>query len=150
MARSLETEGSEAAGRRFVWGPDSRLDEKGAALVRRGFLEHDPIALAQVLRGVIGEVSPLIEEPGIAARLTMPILLIAGSRDAGSLESTRRLAARLPRARVEIIEGAGHVVNLAAPAAFNAVVQDFLGEPQSGATGPSTPSSDRRRRRSKG
>ncbi|HEB88782.1 MAG TPA: alpha/beta fold hydrolase, partial [Deltaproteobacteria bacterium] len=46
MAHVLETEGLEAAGERFVWGPGSGLDERGAALVRQGFLEHDPLGLA--------------------------------------------------------------------------------------------------------
>ena len=128
MAQVLETEGLEAAGARFVWGPDSGLDERGAALVRQGFLEHDPLGLAQVLRGVLREVASLSEEPDLGAKIRMPVLLVAGSRDSGSLESTKRLAARLPQARVEIIEGAGHVVNLSAPAAFNRVVSDFLAD----------------------
>ncbi len=126
MAHVLESEGLEAAGARFVWGPGSGLDERGAALVRQGFLEHDPLGLAQVLRGVLGEVASLVDEPDLERKLPMPVLLVAGSRDRGSRESTRRLAARLPRARVEILEGAGHVVNLAAPAAFNRVLDEFL------------------------
>lgn len=126
MARVLESEGGEAAGARFVWGSESGLDERGAALVRQGFLEHDPLGLAQVLRGVLGEISAMIDEPALDRRLAMPVLLIAGSRDKHSLESTELLASRLPNARVEVIEGAGHVVNLSATSEFNEVLGDFL------------------------
>jgi pimeloyl-ACP methyl ester carboxylesterase len=126
MASVLESDGVEVAGARFVWGSESGLDERGAALVRQGFVEHDPLALAQILRGVLGEVSAMLDEPALDERLAMPVLLVAGSRDTGSLEATRRLASRLPHARVELIEGAGHVVNLSATAAFNEILGDFL------------------------
>lgn len=126
MADMLEAEGSEATGARFVWGPDSGLDEQGAHWVKQGFLEHDPHGLAQVLRGVLGEVSSLVEAPDLESRLTMPMLLVAGRRDEGSLRAIQKLAERFPAARLEVIEGAGHVVNLAAPKAFNAVLESFL------------------------
>ncbi len=126
MADMLEAEGSEATGARFVWGPDSGLDEQGANWVKQGFLEHDPMGLAQVLRGVLGEVSSLVEAPDLESRLTMPMLLVAGSRDEGSLRPIQQLAERFPDARLEIVEGAGHVVNLASPKAFNAVLESFL------------------------
>lgn len=126
MADMLEAEGSEATGARFVWGPDSGLDEQGANWVKQGFLEHDPLGLAQVLRGVLGEVSSLVDAPELESRLTMPMLLVAGSRDEGSLRPIQKLAERFPDARLEIIEGAGHVVNLAAPKAFNAALESFL------------------------
>ncbi|MFK7895093.1 MAG: alpha/beta fold hydrolase [Myxococcota bacterium] len=128
MAEMLEREGSEATGARFVWGPESGLDEQGANWVKQGFLEHDPLGLAQVLRGVLGEVSSLVDAPDLEARLTMPLLLIAGSRDEGSLAPIRKLAERFPAAQLEIIEGAGHVVNLAAPKAFNAALESFLSD----------------------
>jgi pimeloyl-ACP methyl ester carboxylesterase len=128
MAQVLESDGAEAAGARFVWGSHSELDARGAALVQQGFLEHDPLALAQVLRGVLGEISEMLDEPELETRLSMPVLLVAGSRDEGSLESTQRLATRLPNARVEVIEGAGHVVNLSAPIAFNEFLASFLSD----------------------
>ena len=43
-----------------------------------------------------------------------------------SLPVSRTLAERLPHAELRVIEGAGHVVNLAAPAAFDAALLGFL------------------------
>ena len=68
----------------------------------------------------------MLDEPALDERLAMPVLLVAGSRDEGSLDATRRLARLLPHARVEVIEGAGHVVNLSATTAFNEILGDFL------------------------
>ena len=126
FADAIEREGIEAAGARYAWGPSSGLDETGARLVRRGFLEHLPQGLAHTLRGLLA-VQPAAEElaPQVA-RLEMPALLIAGGNDRGSLEASRGLAGAMPAARLVVVEGAGHVVNLAAPAEFNAAVEDFL------------------------
>ena len=45
----------------------------------------------------------------------MPVTLIAGARDEKFRAIAERMAASLPRARVEIVEGAGHAVQLERP-----------------------------------
>jgi pimeloyl-ACP methyl ester carboxylesterase len=125
FADAIERDGLEAAGARFAWAPSSGLDPQAAALVRRGFLEHAPHGLAHTLRGVIA-AQPSVEE--LAPRLrtvAQPALVIVGARDRG-LAASRALAGVLPRARLVVVDGAGHVVNLARPAEFNGAVADFL------------------------
>ena len=126
FADAIEREGLEAAGARFVWGPSSGLDPEAARLVRRGFLEHPPYGLAHTLRGVIA-VQPAVDRlaPRLGA-LRVPALVITGARDAMSLGPSRALAVALPQARLVVVEDAGHVVNLARPAAFNRAVEDLL------------------------
>ncbi|HYY05951.1 MAG TPA: alpha/beta hydrolase [Candidatus Limnocylindria bacterium] len=126
FARAIEREGLEAAGARFVWGPASGLDPAAARLVRQGFLEHPPHGLAHTLRGVLA-AQPSIDElaPRLAA-LARPALVIVGARDRMSLAPSRALAAVLPQAKLVVVEGAGHVVNLAQPAAFNRALEEFL------------------------
>jgi pimeloyl-ACP methyl ester carboxylesterase len=101
-----------------------------AGLGRAGAFSGSAQAMASVLESdgveVAGARFVWGSESGLDERLAMPVLLVAGSRDTGSLEATRRLASRLPHARVELIEGAGHVVNLSATAAFNEILGDFL------------------------
>jgi pimeloyl-ACP methyl ester carboxylesterase len=53
-------------------------------------------------------------------------LLLAGALDAASVGASHELATALPRAQVEIIEAAGHVVNLARPREFNTALVAFL------------------------
>jgi pimeloyl-ACP methyl ester carboxylesterase len=125
FAARIERDGLEAAGAELVWGPASGLDAAAAALVRRGFLEHRPHALAHVLRGVIAEQPSVATLAPALAGVTIPTLVIVGARDRLSLEPSRALAAHLPAARLVEIADAGHLVNLARPAEFNAAVAAF-------------------------
>lgn len=128
FADALEREGVEAAGARYVWGPDSGLDPEAARWVRLGFLEHSPVPLAQILRRVIArQPAPASLAPRLAA-LDVPALLIVGADDRVSRAPTEALAEHLPRARLVEIPGAGHVVNLAKPEAFDRAVAAFLDE----------------------
>jgi len=128
FARALDEQGPAAAGERFVWGAGSGLSARDAALVRQGFLEHPPHALAHVLRELIS-AQPAVETlaPGLR-RLALPVLLISGEQDAPSVAASRALAAELPRARLVVVPQAGHVVNLAQPQAFDAALLAFLAE----------------------
>ncbi len=126
FADAIENDGLEAAGERYVWGAESGLDEGGAAFVRQGFLEHPPHALALTLRGVLAVLPEPEEIAGSLARLEIPTLLVAGGADAGSIASHEALAGALPNARSVVVPDAGHVVNLAAPAAFDRAVRAFL------------------------
>jgi 3-oxoadipate enol-lactonase len=128
FAAAIERDGLEAAGARYVWGETSGLDAQGAASVRAGFMEHAPHGIAGLLREAVA-AQPEVEAlaPRLVA-LDLPALVVAGAADRGSLGAARALAAALPRARLEVIEGAGHVVNLARPDAFNRLLLGFLDE----------------------
>jgi pimeloyl-ACP methyl ester carboxylesterase len=128
FAKALDEEGLPAAGERFVWGEGSGLSPRDAALVRQGFLEHRPRALAHVLRELIALQPSVQDMAPQLARLDRPALIVAGEADAPSVATSRTLAAALPRARLAIIPGAGHVVNLQRPEAFNAALLAFLSE----------------------
>jgi len=47
--------------------------------------------------------------------LTVPVLLIVGGLDTKYVDIAQRMAARIPDARVEIVEGAGHACHLEQP-----------------------------------
>jgi pimeloyl-ACP methyl ester carboxylesterase len=127
FADAIEQRGLDEAGAEFVWGERSRFDPKGAAWIRQGFLEHSPQALAHLLREVLASApSPRTFAARLAA-LTLPTCIVAGSEDAESLAPCKELAELLPRAELHVLEGAGHVVNLAKPAEFNALLTAFLG-----------------------
>jgi pimeloyl-ACP methyl ester carboxylesterase len=127
FADAIEADGLEAAGARFVWGEGSGLDPDGARLVRQGFLEHAPLALAHTLRETLARLEPIETLAPRLGALGLPVLLIAGGRDVGSLPASRTLATAVPGAELVVVPNAGHVVNLAAPRAFDAALLDFLG-----------------------
>ena len=126
FADAIERDGVEAAGARFAWGPETSLDPAAARLVRQGFLEHPPHGLAHTLRGVIAAQPSVGELAPRLARVTAPALVVVGGTDRLSLGPSRALADALPDARLVVVEGAGHVVNLADADAFNAAVREFL------------------------
>jgi pimeloyl-ACP methyl ester carboxylesterase len=126
FAAAIEERGLDAAGADFVWGERSRFDPKGAALIRQGFLEHSPQALAHILREVLAtSPSPSTLAPRLR-ELSIPTCVVAGSDDAESLEPCRELARLLPNAELHVLEGAGHVVNLTKPALFNELISTFF------------------------
>jgi pimeloyl-ACP methyl ester carboxylesterase len=126
FAEAIEREGLEAAGARHAWGPESGLDAAAARMVKAGFLEHAPHAIAHTLRGVLA-VQPAVEALGPAlARLDVPALVLVGSEDRVSRRPSGALARALPRARLEIVEGAGHVVNLEARERTSAALRALL------------------------
>jgi pimeloyl-ACP methyl ester carboxylesterase len=126
FAEAIERDGLDAAGARFVWGAQSGLDARGARLVRQGFLEHSPRALAHCLRGVVAQWPDVDEMAGLEA-MTAPLLAIAGAADGGALEASRKLQARLPRTEVVAIPDAGHLVNLEQAVRFNEALLAWLG-----------------------
>jgi pimeloyl-ACP methyl ester carboxylesterase len=54
-----------------------------------------------------------------------PVLILNGEHDKISVREQDRFVAHIPRGRLQVIHGAGHLVNLDQPAAFNAAVRDF-------------------------
>lgn len=128
FAAAIEREGLDAAGARFVWGPESGLDERGAALVRQGFLEHAPHALAHILRGYLAKLPAARERAAQLAGFEVPTLLVAGATDGPCVEAMQALSEALPHATRVVIPDAGHVVNLAQPRAFDAALEKFLAE----------------------
>jgi pimeloyl-ACP methyl ester carboxylesterase len=126
FADAIEREGLEAAGARYAWGPESGLDPGAARLVRAGFLEHAPHAIAYTLRGWLA-VQPGWRAVAEALRpLGLPVLVLVGEHDRVSRGPCEGLAGALPGAELVVVPGAGHVVNLEARDAVNTELGRFL------------------------
>jgi pimeloyl-ACP methyl ester carboxylesterase len=70
---------------------------------------------------------PLEEEPALIARITCPVLLVAGERDMVDFTSAPgKLAEKLPDARTTEIPACGHLPPLEAPDRFRALVIESL------------------------
>ena len=128
FAQEIDQHGVEAAGSRFVWGPESGVAPEMAAQVRAGFLEHTPQGLAGVLRGVMARNPGPADLSEPLARTRLPVLLIEGERDEASRRAAHALAAGNPRVESCVIPDAGHVCNLDQPALFNEALSSFIAE----------------------
>ena len=86
-----------------------------AAAARADRLRNEPEHLAAALRGIgTGAMTPLWDRLG---ELDLPVVVLAGERDAKFVALARRLAAALPRAALSVVPGAGHALALEAPQA---------------------------------
>jgi pimeloyl-ACP methyl ester carboxylesterase len=91
-----------------------------AAAVHTDRMRSTPAGLAAALRGLgTGSLPSLWDRLG---ELTAPVVLIVGERDTKFRAIAGEMAERLPRARLEIVAGAGHAVHLEAPAATAALL----------------------------
>ena len=83
--------------------------------------------LAGSLRGAgQGAMTPL---HGRLASVAAPSLVICGALDPGRARA-ESVAARIPRARLEMVEGVGHTPHLEAPARFREIVLPFITAPE--------------------
>jgi 3-oxoadipate enol-lactonase len=126
FAEAIEREGPEIAGERFVWGARSRIDAEGASAVRRGFLEHDPRALAHLLRHAVARAPAVEEQAARIDLLKIPMVVVSGENDGPGVGAARVLAGAVRDADLFVIPGAGHVVNLAAPDEFLTAIRRTL------------------------
>ena len=67
--------------------------------------------------------------PGDLARISAPVLVLAGEHDLIPAPHTRLIAAGLPRAQLHLFAGAGHGALQEQPEAFNATVEAFFAAP---------------------
>jgi pimeloyl-ACP methyl ester carboxylesterase len=126
FAEAIEAKGLEVAGAEFAWGPRSGFDANTARLVRQGMLEHPPHALAHLLRHVLAEQRSAAELAPQLRELRIPTLVVVGAQDHLSRGPSEVLARSLRGARLVVVPGAGHIVNLAAPRDFHAALGEVL------------------------
>jgi 2-succinyl-6-hydroxy-2,4-cyclohexadiene-1-carboxylate synthase len=93
---------------------------------RAGRLSHDPERLAALLRSAGQGASPAVWER--LGTLRCPVLLTAGEQDRRYATAARRMAEKIPDARVRLIRDAGHAPQLEAPDAFASALREFLDE----------------------
>jgi pimeloyl-ACP methyl ester carboxylesterase len=93
-------------------------------------MQRRAFALQAESAGATEARDPLDENPSLLARLDLPALVAAGEREPFSefRECAETIAASLPRARLAVIDGAGHLAPLETPAAFRELLLGFLAE----------------------
>lgn len=126
FAESIEKYGVSEAGSRFVWGDDSRFDPKARELIRAGFLEHAPWSLASILRLGLAALEDVEQSRDQLRALRVPTRIVVGGDDIGSVTPCRQLSTLIPDAKLSVLEGAGHIVNLARVSEFNEELRKLI------------------------
>jgi 3-oxoadipate enol-lactonase len=119
-----------------------RMAERGFLGMALGpaFVARDPVksflyerlaALnpADTLPAILPKLAGHRVEPERAAAIAAPVLLVVGTEDAFfSVDALDEVAKCLPRAGLEVMDGAGHSAYFEQPDAFNAIVRRFFEE----------------------
>ena len=91
--------------------------------LRERILATAPRAIANALHGLAARADSRETLPTIA----VPALVLVGAEDVLTPPSeAATMAAAIPRARLDVIPGAGHLANLESPTAVNAALRAFL------------------------
>lgn len=94
------------------------------------FLEHlrghDPVGMANTIEMYQGLRPSLEDFSADLERLTVPTFLIVGDEDTPCLETNLFLLRKVPGARLMVLPGTGHCVNLEEPVTFNMQVLEFF------------------------
>ena len=105
---------------------DYRRRPHGARHMRALILQHSAIGIARTLEGVLARRPGVYARTGALWRIGVPVLVTLGDRDAACARPTPFVAAHVARASLRIQVGAGHMVPLEQPAAYDAAVLEFL------------------------
>jgi len=114
LADRIEAIGVEAFAREWASLPLwEGQPERVAAAANADRLRNTPAGLAAALRGLgTGVMDPLWDA---LPSLSVPVTLAVGERDEKFRSLAERMAERLPRAEVVVVEGAGHAAQLEQP-----------------------------------
>lgn len=130
LARSIERDGLASFVERWLAQPlfatQQSLPDEVRTRERARRLRGSAAGYAAALRAMgAGDQAPLWSR---LPELRAPTLLLAGELDVKYAGLARAMAQRLPAARVEVTQGAGHTVHLERPDAWLGAVEQFLSE----------------------
>ncbi|HWE23027.1 MAG TPA: 2-succinyl-6-hydroxy-2,4-cyclohexadiene-1-carboxylate synthase [Myxococcales bacterium] len=94
------------------------------AAIRERRLRQSPEGLASALRHLGSGAQPSLWDE--LPRLHVPVLLVAGERDAKFSEIARRMAAAIPRAQLTLVPSSGHSPHLEAPDRYASALVAFF------------------------
>lgn len=124
LARGLRAEALEAFYREVVHLTDPELD-----LVRESPAWPARVATAPTVPREIRAFGDQAFDPLWAARIRVPVLLLVGSESPDDIQADPEVvAAALPDARIEVLQGEAHIAQVTAPEVVARVVLRFLVE----------------------
>ena len=145
IAQAFENEGSEAMATWYGVGPArvqyEAKDPAGHAEHVKVLAEHHPVGAALTMRGVQKSRPSLYALQDDLAKVTLPVLIIAGDEDDGVLETDLMLKRTMPRAGLAVLPRSGHVTNLEEPELYNGLLDSFFSDVEHDGWGPRDPRS---------
>lgn len=107
-------------------------DPRGFADFIRHFAEHSAPGSANTMLGYQARRPSLYDLTAEMARITAPLLIIAGDEDDATLEPSVLMKRTIRTAALAVLPKSGHVLNIEEPALFNRLVEDFFHQVEAG------------------
>jgi pimeloyl-ACP methyl ester carboxylesterase len=101
--------------------------------------EHPARAAASTLRTVQAGRTSLYDLEGELAAIEAPVLLLVGDEDEPCLDVNLWMKRLMPTARLGLLPGSGHCINLEEPDLFNLLTERFIAEVERGSWHPRDP-----------
>jgi pimeloyl-ACP methyl ester carboxylesterase len=143
MARRFETLGTPEAIKVYQVGPArvqlQNKDPRAFQEFCETFAGHSALGSANTLRGVQAKRPTIYSlRPGLA-RMKVPTHILSGDEDNNCLEPGIFIKRVCPAARLTVVPGTGHAVNVEEPDTFNRLTDEFLSLVDSGRWRPRDP-----------
>lgn len=136
VANTLLNQGMETMAATYARGPTRlpflRKDPHGWQEFHDQLAGHSAHGSAYTFLGVQGKRPSIYDLKPRLPTLHVPTLIVVGDEDEPCIEPSLCLKRELPSAGLVTFPQTGHTLNLEEPAAFNAVVRDFLQQVESG------------------
>ena len=136
LAKTMLEEGMPKLAATYGHGP-ARLqlqakDPRGFAEFVRYFSEHSALGSANTMLGYQARRPSLYDLTAEMARISAPLLIVAGDEDDATLEPGLLMKRTIPTAGLAVLPNSGHMTNLEDPAGFNRLLEDFFHQVESG------------------
>ena len=107
-------------------------DPRGFERFVRHLSEHSALGSANTMLGYQARRPSLYELKDEMAKISAPLLVVAGDEDDATLEPGLLMKRTIPHAGLAVFPRSGHALNLEEPELFNRVVEDFFHQVESG------------------
>ena len=136
LAKRMLGEGMASVAATYGHGPArvqlQAKDPRGFAEFIRMFSEHSPRGSANTMLGYQARRPSLYDLIHEMSQIRVPVLVIAGDEDDGTLEPGLLMKRAIPSAGLAVLPRTGHVINLEEPALFNQLLESFFHQVEAG------------------
>jgi pimeloyl-ACP methyl ester carboxylesterase len=136
LAKTMLEKGMAHVAATYGHGP-SRLqlrdkDPRGFAEFISQFSEHSARGSANTMLGYQARRPSLYSLKAEMARISAPLLIVAGDEDDPTLDPSLMMKRTIPTAALAVLPKTGHMANLEEPALFNRLLEDFFHQVETG------------------
>jgi pimeloyl-ACP methyl ester carboxylesterase len=136
LAKAMLEEGMAKLATTYGHGPARtqllKKDPRGFLEFIGNFSEHSAQGSANTMRGYQARRPSLYDLTAEMARITAPVMIVAGDGDDPALEPSLLMKRTIPGATLAVLPASGHLTNLEEPALFNRLLEDFFHQVDAG------------------